>query len=280
MDRPSWAPPDVDIERPTASRIYDYMLGGSYNFAADREVAEKAIAAMPELPAVLRENRAFLGRAVRWLAEDAGVTQFLDLGSGIPTVGNVHDIAGRIHPETRVVYVDIDPIAVAHSLAILRGNPNATAIQADLSDPPAILADPAVTATLDLRRPVAVLLIAALHFLPDSKHPADVLVRLRESLPSGSYVAITHATEDVQPMTGQRDAQDVYERSNNPVIMRTYGQIATLLDGWDLVPPGIVRCPAWHPDPGDEVGPEASTFPGYAAVARISPPESGPEERL
>ena len=269
MDRPSWAPPDVDIDRPTASRIYDYMLGGSYNFAADREVAEKAIAAMPELPTVLRANRAFLVRAVRWLAADAGVTQFLDLGSGIPTVGNVHDIAGRIRPETRVVYVDIDPIAVAHSLAILRDNPNATAIQADLRDPRAILADPAVTATLDLRQPVAVLLVAALHFLPDSEHPADVFVRLREALPPGSYVAISHATEDGQPLAGQRDAQDVYARSNNAVVMRTYAEIAALLDGWDLVPPGIVRCPAWHPDPGDEVGPEASTFPGYAAVARI-----------
>lgn len=271
MDRPSWAPPDVDIERPTASRIYDYMLGGSYNFAADREVAQKAIAAMPELPAVLRGNRAFLGRAVRWLAQDAGVTQFLDLGSGIPTVGNVHDIAGRIHAETCVVYVDIDPIAVTHSLAILRDNSNATAIRADLSDPPAILANPVVAATLDLRRPIAVLLVAALHFLPDSEHPADVLARLRDSLPSGSYIAITHATEDGQPLAGQRDAQDVYARSNNPVVMRTYGQIAAMLDGWDLVPPGIVRCPAWHPDPSDEVGPEVSEFPGYAAVARLRP---------
>ncbi len=270
MDRPSWAPPDVDIERPTASRIYDYMLGGSYNFAADREVAEKAIAAMPELPAVLRGNRAFLGRAVRWLAADAGVTQFLDLGSGIPTAGNVHEIAGRINAETRVVYVDIDPIAVAHSLAILRDHPNATAIQADLRDPAAILANSAVTATLDLSQPIAVLLVAALHFLPDSEHPADVLVRLREALPSGSYVAISHATEDGQLMAGQRDAQDIYARANNPVVMRTYAQIAELLDGWDLVPPGIVRCPAWHPDPGDEAGVEASTFPGYAAVARLS----------
>lgn len=244
------------------------MLGGSYNFAADREVAEKAIAAMPELPAVLRANRAFLGRAVRWLADDAGVTQFLDLGSGIPTVGNVHDVAGRIHAETRVVYVDIDPIAVAHSLAILPDNPNATAIQADLRDLPAILADPAVQARLDLSQPIAVLLVAVLHFLPDSEHPAGVLLRIRKALPPGSYVAISHASADCQSLTGQRDAQDVYARSNNAVIMRTYGQIAALLDGWDLVPPGIVRCPLWHADPGDAVGPEASTFPGYAAVAR------------
>jgi SAM-dependent methyltransferase len=268
MERPSWAPPDVDIERPTASRIYDYMLGGSYNFAADREVAKKAIAAMPDLPAVLRGNRAFLGRAVHWLAADAGITQFLDLGSGIPTVGNVHEIAGRVDPAVRVVYVDIDPIAVAHSLAILRGNDNTTAIQADLRRPQAILADPTVAATLDLSRPVAVLLVATLHFLPDSEHPVDILVRLREALPAGSYVAISHATEDGQAVAGQRDAQDIYARSNNAVIMRTYHEIAALLDGWDLVPPGIVRCPVWHPDPGDELGPAAYEFPGYAAVAR------------
>jgi hypothetical protein len=268
MERPSWAPPDVDIERPTASRIYDYMLGGSYNFAADREVAKKAIAAMPDLPAVLRGNRAFLGRAVHWLAADAGITQFLDLGSGIPTVGNVHEVAGRVNPAARVVYVDIDPIAVAHSLAILYGNPNATAIQADLRRPQAILADPAVSATLDLSRPVAVLLVATLHFLPDSEHPVDILVRLREALPAGSYVAISHATEDLRALAGQRDAQEVYARSNNAVVMRTHGEIAALLDGWDVVPPGIVRCPVWHPEPGDELGPDAYEFPGYAAVAR------------
>jgi hypothetical protein len=268
MDRPSWAPPDVDIDRPTASRIYDYMLGGSYNFAADREVAEKAIAAMPKLPGVLRGNRAFLGRAVRWLAADAGVAQFLDLGSGIPTVGNVHDIAGRINAATRVVYVDIDPIAVAHSLAILHNNPNATAVQADLRQPHAILSDPAVTGTLDLSRPVAVLLVATLHFLPDGDRPADVLVGLREALPPGSYVAISHASEDSQALARQRDAQDIYARSDNAVVMRTYGEIAALLDGWDVVPPGIVRCPLWHPDSGDELGPDADEFPGYAAVGR------------
>jgi S-adenosyl methyltransferase len=268
MDRPTWAPPDVDIDRPSASRIYDYMLGGSYNFAADREVAEKAIAAMPELPTLLRANRAFLGRAVRWLAADARVTQFLDLGSGIPTVGNVHDIAGHINAAARVVYVDIDPIAVAHSLAILADNPKATAIQADLRDPDAILADPAVTATLDLNRPVAVLIVATLHFLPDSDHPANILLRLREALPPESYVAISHATEDDRALAGQHDAQEVYAQSDNPVVMRTYGEIAALLDGWDIVPPGIVRCPLWHPDPGDEPGPDAYEFPGYAAVAR------------
>jgi SAM-dependent methyltransferase len=267
--RPSWAPPDVDIDRPASSRIYDYMLGGSHNFAVDREVAEQAIAAMPRLPSVLRANRAFLGRAVRYLAAEAGVDQFLDLGSGIPTAGNVHEIAGAINPAARVVYVDLDPVAVAHSQAILDHHPSAAAIRADLRDPLAVLADPVVRDLLDRQRPIAVLLVAVLHFIPDDQQPGRIVAQLRDALAPGSYLALSHASADGTPPAGQQDAQAVYARAGNAIVMRGHADIARLLDGWRLVPPGIVPCPAWRPEPGHEPDPDADQFPGYAAIGRL-----------
>jgi hypothetical protein len=260
----------VDINRPASSRIYDYVLGGAHNFAVDRQVADRAIAAMPQLPSVLRENRTFLRRVVRFLAGEAGVDQFLDLGSGIPTVGNVHEIAAEINPSARIVYVDIDPVAITHSQAILADNPNATAVQADLRDPSTILAHPTVRGLLDTDRPVAVLLIAALHFVPDSQHPADILARLRNALAPGSYLAISHASEDGQPPAGQRDAQEVYARADNAVLMRSRSEIATLIDGWEPVEPGIVRCPLWRPDSDEAPPADAAQFPGYSVLARLA----------
>jgi SAM-dependent methyltransferase len=267
VQRPYWAPPEVDIDRPASSRIYDYVLGGSHNFEADRVVAEKAIAAMPQLPSVLRENRRFLRRAVRYLAGEAGIDQFLDLGSGIPTVGNVHEIAGAINPAVRVVYVDIDPIAVAHAGAILVDDPNAAAIQADFRDVEAVLTDPVVGDVLALDRPVAVLLVAALHFVPDDDITSDILSHLRTRLPRGSYLALSHATSDGRPPTGQSEAQEIYARSDNQITMRTAASLTTLLAGWTPVPPGMVRCPLWRPD--DPLDPDASQFPGYSVVAHL-----------
>ncbi len=226
------------------------MLGGSHNFAVDREVAEKAIAAMPALPSVLRENRAFLRRA------------------GIPTVGNVHEIAEALNPAARVVYVDIGPIAVAHSNAILAGDPHAVAVLADLRDPAAILADPAVSALLDVSEPTAVLLVATLHFVRDDQNPARILAQLRDALAPGSYVAISHASSDGQPPAGQRDAQAVYARADNEIVMRTRDEIAALLAGWEIVPPGIVPTPLWHADSGEPPATDGAQFPGYSVIAR------------
>jgi SAM-dependent methyltransferase len=267
VQRPHWAPPEVDIDRPASSRIYDYMLGGSHNFEADRAVAEQAIAAMPQLPSVLRENRRFLRRAVRYLAGEAGIDQFLDLGSGIPTVGNVHEIAGALNPAVRVVYVDIDPIAVAHAGAILVDDPGAAAVQADFRDIDAVLTDPIVGDVLALDRPVAVLLVAALHFLPDEDRPADILTHLRDRLAPGSYLALSHASADGRPPIGQRDAQEIYARSDNQITMRTAAEIAAFIEGWTPVPPGLVRCPAWRPD--DTPDDQLTEFPGYSVVARL-----------
>jgi hypothetical protein len=266
VDRPSWAPPEVDISRPSASRIYDVFLGGSHNFAADREVAAKAVAHMPELPMVLRENRRFLWRAVGMLAGPLGMRQFLDLGSGIPTVGNVHEIAQQVDPACRVVYVDIDPIAVLHSRAILQGNANATAIRADFRRPLPILQDPALRDMLDLRRPVAVLLVAALHFIPDAEDPASIVTQLRDAVAPGSYLAISHASDEGKAPSGQAEAQQVYARSDNAVIMRPRAALERFFRGWEFVDPGLTRMPLWHPD--ETPGPDAADYPGFCAVAR------------
>ena len=161
MERPSWAPEDIDLERPSVARVYDFYLGGSHNFAVDRELGRRVIETFPLLPKTLQENRAFLRRAVRFCVE-AGIRQFLDIGSGIPTVGNVHEVAQQVDPTIKVVYVDIDPVAVAHSRAILKGNEYATAIRADFRQPEVILSHPELQRLIDLRQPVALLLVALL----------------------------------------------------------------------------------------------------------------------
>ncbi|NJC70547.1 hypothetical protein HC031_12605 [Planosporangium thailandense] len=271
MDRPTWAPTGVDILRPASSRMYDYMLGGSHNFQVDREVADQAIAHMPELPFVLREGRSFLRRAVRFLVE-AGVDQFLDLGSGIPTVGNVHEVARQVNPAARVVYVDNDPIAVAHSRAILGADPRAIALEADLRHPLQILNNPQVRGLLDVTRPVAVLLVAVLHFVPDSDQPTQIVRQLRDAVAPGSYLVVAHSTDDGAAPAGQASARGVYARSGNAVIARSQQQVAEFFDGWELVPPGVVRVPLWHATddaPVEAVPADADRFPGYVGVARL-----------
>jgi SAM-dependent methyltransferase len=265
VERPSWAPGEIDIARPSIARMYDYLLGGSHNFAADRLAADQALRHMPELVPVMHANRAFLRRAVRFLIA-AGVRQFLDLGSGIPTVGNVHEVAHRDDPEARVVYVDIDPVAVAHSQAILADHPGATAIQADLRDPRPLLAHPDLRTFLDLSEPVAVLLVAVLHFVPDQ--PARLIGHFRDAIAPGSYLVISHASTEGQPPGGIEDARAVYARSAEPVIMRSRAEIAALFDGFTLVEPGLVRLPLWRPDSDVEQETGQHDFPGFAGVAR------------
>jgi hypothetical protein len=266
MERPSWAPAQVDVDRPSVARIYDAFLGGSHNFAVDREVAAQATAHMPELPFLARENRNLLRRVVRMLAGPLGVRQFLDLGSGIPTVGNVHEIAHQIDDSCRIVYVDIDPIAILHARSILDGDPRVEAVQADLRRPLEILGDPAVRGLLDFSRPVAVLLVAALHFIPDSDDPAGFLAGLRGALPSGSWLAISHASNEDGRRAGHAEAQEVYARRANPVFLRPKAEIAAFFGDWELVDPGVERMPLWHPD--DDPEPAAATYPGFAGLAR------------
>jgi SAM-dependent methyltransferase len=236
----------VDVNRPSPSRIYDYLLGGGHNFAADREVARALLALEPSTALVAKANRAFLHRAVRELVA-LGIDQFLDIGSGIPTVGNVHEIAQSLRPGARVVYVDIDPVAVAHSQLILGDNPNAGVLQADLRDTAKILTDPVTTGLLDLDRPVAVLLVAMLHFLPDDAEVADCLRRLREELAPGSYLVLSHLLKRLPP-DQQSPAHDEYNRTVTAITLRNRDRIAALFAGFDLIEPGLVTTNRWRPD--------------------------------
>jgi hypothetical protein len=266
-ERPGSSGGDIDLERPNAARVYDYYLGGSHNFAVDRQMAAQAIADWPNLPTIIGANRAFLRRVVRFLV-DAGIRQFLDLGSGIPTVGNVHEVAQRASPDTRVVYVDIDPVAVAHSRLILAGDRRTTAIRADLRRPAQLLTDTEVCRLLDLSQPVAVLMVAVLHFVPDTDDPAGIIASYRDAIAPGSYLALSHATHDGQPEQAAPH-QALYARTATPMTMRSYGEITKLLDGFDLIEPGVVRLPLWRPDPGSEVPDRPDRFAGYAAVGRL-----------
>jgi SAM-dependent methyltransferase len=267
MDRlPDWVPDGIDLNRPSAARMYDYYLDGAHNFAVDRELAAQALALFPDGRQIAQANRAFLNRAVRYLLSQ-GVRQFIDIGSGIPTAGNVHEIAQEHDPEARVLYVDHDPVAVAHSELMLRDNPGVRVLQADLRSPQDILAAPVLTEVLDLDQPVGVLMVAVLHFVSESDRPDDVLARFRDLLRSGSYLVISHGTGE-----GRHDEvaklRELYRSTPTPVTYRTRERIQTLFDGWDLVEPGIVWIPQWRPDWPDDVGPDPASTVAAAAVGR------------
>jgi SAM-dependent methyltransferase len=233
----------VSTDRPNAARIHDHLLGGAYNFAVDRRAAAAFIRAVPDTAALARANRAFLARAVRYLAS-AGVRQYLDLGCGIPTVGSVHTVAQRTAPGATVVYVDVDPVAVACSRAVLAGNYGADAVQADLRHPDTILDHPRTRRLLDLDRPVAVLLVAVLHFVLDDPQP--ILARLHTALAPGSYLVISHFTADERPEIDRY--LDVARDTGIPATLRSRTQIEALFAGFDLVEPGLVPAPLWRPD--------------------------------
>ena len=263
----TWTPPKgIDPDRPSPARVYDCYLGGTHNFAADRTVAAQAIAAMPQLPEIMRANRAFLRRAVRAVAAE-GVDQFLDLGSGIPTEGTVHEVARQVRPGARVVYVDVDPVAVIHSRSILRGDPQNGIVQADLLDADEVLANPVVTGLLDLSRPVCLLLVAVLHFLPDSPELRAALRRYREALVPGSYVVVSHATAEAQPSETAK-VTDLYTKVSKPLVPRNRAELTELLDGWELVELGLAQGPDWRPDPGDP--PPALDLPMYATIVGVA----------
>ncbi|WP_106124684.1 SAM-dependent methyltransferase [Pseudosporangium ferrugineum] len=253
--------------RPSSARIYDALLGGNHNFAADREAAQHLLAAIPGAGEMARANRAFLNRAVQFLL-DRGVHQFLDIGSGIPTVGNVHEIAQRRIPDARVVYVDIDPVAVAHSNDILKDNPWAVAVQADMRFPEAILDHPGVRRLLDLGEPVGLLLVAMLHFVPDDDaYPA--VERLRAALPPGSYIVISHGVSDTPSDAALDKVTALYRRTDvSTAHGRDRESILRFFGDADLVPPGLVWVHEW-PDPADG---DPHGMAVVAAVGRITPP--------
>jgi hypothetical protein len=248
MDSSMWAPDKTYAERPSAARIYDYLLGGAHNFACDRRVAEQALAVKPDLRIQAFENRDFLGRAVEYLT-GVGIRQFLDIGSGIPTVGNVHEIARRAVPDARVVYVDRDAVAVAHARAFLGDDPHTVVIHEDLRHPDGIINHPQTRALLDLDQPVAVLLVAVLHVIPDSDDPYSIVARLHEPTVAGSCMVIAHGTAD-GAQDEARQLQTVSRNTDTPMTMRSRSEVTRFFDGLDLVDPGVVWAPQWRPRPG------------------------------
>jgi len=266
VDRPAWAPAELDLERPNAARMYDYYLGGSHNFAVDRELAAKVLEAWPDMPRAAQANRAFLRRAVRFLT-DQGVRQFLDIGSGIPTVGNVHEVARETAPGSRVVYVDTDPVAVSHSRALLAGDELTTVLEADGREPEALLADPVVTGLLDLTEPVGLLTVALLHFVPDDTDPHGMLARYAAVLAPGSWLVVSHGTADDAPSVTRM--AEHYRQTATPLWPRDKDELAELLRNVDLVEPGVAFLPAWRPDHPDDVDSDVGWPGAYGAVGRL-----------
>jgi hypothetical protein len=266
VEPPTWAPEGASLDQPSAARIYDYLLGGSHNSAADREIARQLIEAMPDVAAMARANRAFLYRAVRFLV-DAGVRQFLDLGSGIPTAGNVHEIAQRAAPDARVVYVDVDPVAVAHSQALLADNDFAAVVHADLRQPDRILHCAQVRGLLDLDQPVGLLMVAILHVIPDTDDPAGLVARFRDRVASGSYLVIGHVTADSRPEETSK-MREITRRTPTPLTPRSHQEVSRFFAGFELVEPGLVWVPQWRPDPGDEPDPHPERASNYGGIGR------------
>jgi hypothetical protein len=268
------APPGVDPTKPSIARVYDYMLGGKDNFAIDRHVGAMALEITPDGPAAGRANRAFLGRVVRFLVADAGITQFLDLGSGLPTQGNVHEIASAVDPQARVVYVDNDPMVLAHGRALLAAAPTATVIQADVREPDAILDHPDVRRLIDFDQPVGLLMLAILHHLNDHENPGGVAARLIAALPSGSYVAISHFHDpgEKQPDASRKAliVEKIFNERLGTGRWRSEQEILSYLPGLDVLEPGLVPLQEWRPDddPGEPVDQTDTYYTFVGAVAR------------
>jgi hypothetical protein len=244
---PGFAASEIDISTPHPARMYDALLGGKDNYAADREAVRHVLKVAPEARDSARANRAFLQRVVRFLAGEAGIRQIIDIGTGIPAAGNVHQVAGQIAPQTRVVYADNDPIVHVHANALLTGSGTTGIVLADLREPEAILGHPKTRALIDFSQPVGLLLVAILHFITDAENPSRILATLRDALPDGSYLVLSHATADLRPEAAQ-SAADVYDGATATVTLRSKAQIAALFDGWDLVEPGVVQVPLWRPE--------------------------------
>jgi SAM-dependent methyltransferase len=263
-------PPDLDLDpsRPHPARVYDYYLGGTDHFEVDRETGERAMQSWRAVRTAVRENRAFLGRAVRYLAAEAGLRQFLDIGAGLPSASNVHEVAQAAAPECRVVYVDNDPMVAAHAQALLDSAPAGRTdyIHADLREPAAILASPALHGTLDLSQPVALMLVAILHFLPDADDPAGLIAALLDALPPGSCLVASHVTPEHDP-EGVGGLERTYRQGGIPAQARTAAEFTALaFGGLELIDRGVVRVLGWRPSAGPR--PAAAEVSWYGGIGR------------
>jgi SAM-dependent methyltransferase len=260
-------PPEIDTTVPQSARVYDYWLGGKDNFPADRALGEAIAEQVPTIRTQVRAQRAFLGRTVRYLAGEAGIRQFLDVGTGIPTAGNVHEVAQAIAPESRVLYVDNDPIVLAHSRALIPSTREGRVafILADLREPEAIVADPVLAETLDLTRPIGLVLVGIMHHLRDEDDPRRIVQVLVDALAPGSYLVLSQTTPDFDP-EAMRGLAAVSERGGIPNVPRTFADTEPFFTGLELVEPGLVPIVSWRPDPGTQQDPR-SVY-AYGGVAR------------
>jgi hypothetical protein len=271
-ERPAdYGPRPLDLDTPNAARLYDCFLGGAHNTATDRKVAKEFATMAPHWTLGARLNRSFLRHAVRFMTEQ-GIDQFLDLGSGIPTVGNVHEIAQQANPNARVVYVDNEPVAVAHARALLADDPNTAIVATDLRNPESVLNHPDTRALLDLTRPVGLLMLAVFHFVSEQDDPTRIVAGYASAVPEGSYLAISHYSQDgYDEAKAERAglALKSYRRSVTPIYARSRADLARLLSGQEIVPPGIVWTPTWRPDSSEPALCEPADAEIIAAVARI-----------
>jgi len=265
------APPGIDITKPSIARVYDYMVGGMDHFAIDRMVAERSLDLMPDAKEAGRACRAYLGRVVRYLAGEAGIQQFLDIGSGLPTRTNVHQVAHELNPAARVVYVDNDPMVLAHGRALLADEETSTVIQADIREPEQILSHPVVAEYLDFTRPVGLLLLSILHHINDDEDPERIARVLRDALPSGSYLAIIHfwdpADEHPDVSAKTRDAERVFNENLGTGRWRTRKEIMAYLGDFELVEPGLVPLAEWRPVP-DETSTQTNSY--YTMIGGVA----------
>ncbi|MFB4309518.1 SAM-dependent methyltransferase [Actinomadura sp. GTD37] len=266
-DRADGAPAGIDTSAAHPARVYDVWLGGKDNYAADREAAEQAVAANPDILLAVRANRAFLGRAVHHLAAEVGIDQFLDIGTGIPASDNTHEVAQRAAPASRVVYVDNDPVVLAHARALLSSTPEGATgyLDADLRDVEGILGQAA--ATLDLKRPVALMLVAVLQYIADADDPYGIAARLLAALPPGSHLVLSHPASDIGAEQVAESMRRYNERAprQEQATPRTRAEVSRFFDGLEMLEPGVVQLPAWRPGPG--VAP-ARQLPMWCGVAR------------
>jgi len=256
--------PDFDTSVPHVARVYDYWLGGKDNFAADREMGERTLAAYPNLVFSVRANRAFLARTVRFLAAEAGIRQFLDIGTGIPTANNTHEVAQRVAPECRIVYVDNDPVVLSHAKALLKSSPEGACayIDADLRDPGTILAGAAKT--LDFSQPIAVMLIAVMHFVGDDAQASAIMNQLTGACVPASYVALSHAASDIDAEQMAEMIRRLNETTAEKTTLRDRAGVTRLFDGLELVEPGVIRAAEWRPDTDLEAASPAALWGGVA----------------
>lgn len=254
----------IDVSRPHVARMYDYYLGGKDNFQVDRDAVARIEEAMPEIGMLARQNRAFLRRAVRFMAEQ-GIRQFIDIGSGLPTVGNTHEVAQSVNPDSRVVYIDNDPIVLAHGRALLATDANTTVATADMRRPAEVLGHPETTRLIDFTAPVGVLLIAMVHFITLEER-SMVMDHLRGALPSGSYIAATHVTVDGNSAEAVAKIEEVYATTPTPIHFREHSEVALFFEGFELVKPGLVTIDTWRPDPSEPAHPVAKWLYGGVGV--------------